>query len=71
MGKCRALKTKRIASLLLEKYGDKFTTDFEQNKRVIEEVTTIMSKPLRNRIAGWITKLLIAKNKPKTEGAGT
>jgi len=71
MGKSRALKTKRIAGLLLEKHADRFSTDFEENKKVIGEVTTIMSKPLRNRIAGYITKLAIAKEGTKTESSSS
>jgi small subunit ribosomal protein S17e len=40
---------------LIKKYRDLFTTDFETNKRVLEEVAQISTKRLRNRIAGYIT----------------
>ena len=68
MGKSRALKTKRIVKLLLDKHPDRFSSDFEENKKVIGEVTTIVSKPLRNRIAGHITKLF-AKNETEIESS--
>ncbi len=67
MGKSRALKTKRIVKLLLDKHPDRFSSDFEENKKAIEEVTTIASKPLRNRIAGHITKLLVVKGETESE----
>ncbi len=69
MGKSRALKTKRIVKLLLDKYGNRFSTDFEENKKVVGEITTIVSKPLRNRIAGHITKLVVAKSEIRPENA--
>ena len=47
-----------MARRLLELYGDRFTTDFEQNKRLVMELTTIRAKKLRNRVAGYITRLV-------------
>jgi len=69
MGKSRALKTKRIVKLLFDKHLDRFSSDFEENKKVINEVTTIVSKPLRNRTAGHITKLFVAKSETETESS--
>ena len=34
------------------------TLDFDTNKRIIEEIAVIPSKPLRNKIAGFITHLM-------------
>ena len=34
------------------------TLDFDTNKRIIEEIAVIPSKPLRNMIAGFITHLM-------------
>ncbi len=55
MGRIRQTFIKRTGMELLEKFGDKFTTDFETNKKVVEEVALISTKRLRNRIAGYIT----------------
>ena len=49
---------KQIARALLEKYGDKFTTDFNKNRQIIEQVAYISSKKIRNQVAGYITKLM-------------
>merc|ERR1712173_324102 len=43
---------------LIQKYYTKLNLDFHTNKRIIEEVALIPSKPLRNKIAGFITHLM-------------
>jgi len=43
---------------MVERYPDKFTTDFEENKRLLNSLLEISSTRLRNRIAGYITRLL-------------
>ena len=48
---------KRIARELMQRYPDKFTTDFENNKKSVQLLTTISSIRLRNRIAGYVTRL--------------
>lgn len=48
---------KRTAMMLLEKYPDKFTRDFEHNKRVVGELLKT-TKRVRNRVAGYITRLV-------------
>ncbi len=58
MGKVRPKLIKNIAKELLELYPDKFTTDFETNKRLVQLLTDIRSKKLRNRVAGYITHLV-------------
>ncbi len=49
---------KRLARELLAKYPDKFTADFETNKKLVAELTDITSKRFRNRVAGYITRLV-------------
>ncbi len=58
MGKVRTKVVKRTAKEMLEKFPNKFTTNFEENKQVLMEVAEIPSKRLRNRIAGYITRLV-------------
>ena len=55
MGRIRQTFIKRAGDELIEKFEDRFTTDFETNKKVVEEVALISTKRLRNRIAGYIT----------------
>ncbi len=59
MGKVRTEKIKSTARELLERFPGKFTTSFGNNKESVEALTGISSKKLRNRIAGYITRLVI------------
>ena len=65
MGKVRPKLIKNIARELLELYPDKFTTDFEVNKKLVQMLTDIKSKKLRNRVAGYITHLVKIRAKAK------
>ncbi|MDQ1254294.1 MAG: small subunit ribosomal protein S17e [Euryarchaeota archaeon] len=56
MGNIRQTNIKRITFRLLENYGDVFTKDFEINKILVTKYTTIESKVIRNRVAGYITR---------------
>merc|ERR1712086_638824 len=39
-------------------YYTRLTLDFDTNKKICEEVATIPSKRLRNKIAGYVTHLM-------------
>ena len=59
MGNIRQLQIKNTAKKLLELYGDKFIEkDFDNNKKMVAELTENLGKEIRNKIAGYITKLL-------------
>lgn len=45
-----------IGDSLLERHGDAFGTDFGANKAQVEQLTSVESRHLRNRIAGYITR---------------
>lgn len=51
-------RVRRISTELLEKYPDKFTVDFDENKKIINDIAAVRSKILRNKIAGYITSYL-------------
>ncbi len=58
MGNIRTSFVKRISKELIEKYEGKFTTDFDENKKLVEEYSTVSTKHLRNKIAGYVTRLV-------------
>ncbi len=58
MGKVRTEMVKRISVELLDRYEKSFSTEFEQNKQFLKEIELDVSKKLRNRIAGYITRLV-------------
>ena len=51
-------RIKRISTIVLEKYPDRFGSDFEINKKALQEIAITKSKVLRNRVAGYITSYL-------------
>jgi len=58
LGNVRPEKVKRIARELIRKFPDKFTADFEENKKILSSIALIPSARLRNSIAGYITRLV-------------
>ncbi|MCX8159163.1 MAG: 30S ribosomal protein S17e [Candidatus Pacearchaeota archaeon] len=54
MGRIKSLLIKRTSKQLIEE-GIPFTSSFETNKKLLGN--TMPSKPLRNKIAGYIARL--------------
>ena len=61
MGRIKSTMIKRATEELL-KQGLNFNSDFENNKKVLN--TSMPSKKVRNKIAGYIARLEKNKNKP-------
>ena len=59
MGKVRTETVKRAARELIERFPEKFTNEYEANKAAVNEVMKAPSKKLRNRIAGYVTRLKV------------
>ena len=59
LGNVRSEKAKKTAQELLRRYPDKFTEDFDENKKLVISLVSIPSKNLRNTIAGYITRLIV------------
>jgi len=58
MGRVRTKTVKKASKVIIEKYYTRLTLDFHTNKRIVEEVAIIPTKPLRNKIAGFVTHLM-------------
>ena len=58
MGRVRTKTVKRAARQLIEKFYPKMSLDFHYNKRVLDDVAVVPSKRLRNKIAGYASKLM-------------
>ena len=67
MGKVRSSYIKNTARRLLELYPDKFTKDFNENKKLVSELTNITSKRVRNRVAGYITRLVKIREREESQ----
>lgn len=58
MGRVRTKTIKKSAKTIIEKYYSRLTLDFQTNKKVCEEIAILPSKRVRNKIAGFITRLM-------------
>ncbi|MDG6223979.1 MAG: 30S ribosomal protein S17e [Candidatus Thermoplasmatota archaeon] len=56
MGNIRPTYIKRAAVELVKRYPDRFSDDFEENKKVMAELAHFQSHSLRNKVAGYIIR---------------
>ncbi|MFH8080283.1 MAG: 30S ribosomal protein S17e [Candidatus Aenigmatarchaeota archaeon] len=61
MGNIKTAQIKNFSEKLVKMFPHKFSDDFETNKKVLDELVKITSKTLRNKIAGYVTKLMESK----------
>ena len=61
MGRIKTALIKRITFELYKRFKDKFANNYNENKKLVEQLADVKSKKIRNVIAGYITKL--KKNK--------
>ena len=57
MGNIRPTYIKRVAYELLRRHPDEFTVEFNHNKEKVDKLTDVESQTLRNKIAGYVTRL--------------
>ena len=68
MGGVKTKSVKRIAKYLLDMYPEEFNTDFEHNKQILKEKSPVqLTKKERNKIAGYLVRLLKLKQKEQEE----
>ena len=61
MGRIKTTLVKRNVHELIQRYPDKFSNDFNDNKKAVVETTELNSKKLRNIMAGYLTRLMRTK----------
>ncbi len=49
-------RIKRLSYEVLDEHKSKFGEDFADNKKVLDQISIIRSKGLKNEVAGYITK---------------
>ena len=54
---------KKLAESLIAKFPDVWTNNFEENKQLVQKLTNIESKTVRNQVAGYITSIIERKRK--------
>ena len=60
-------RVKKHSTELLNRYPDKFNIDFQQNKKIIDEIAKVNSKELRNQIAGYIASYINKQTKEQNK----
>ncbi len=68
MGKVKTEQVKHVAKELVAKYPDKFSTNFDDNKHMVSQLTQGTTTRVRNQIAGCITRALTLEQKPRSGG---
>ena len=58
MGRIKTKLIKRNVKELIQIYPNKFSEDFNDNKKMIMETTELNSKKLRNIMAGYMARLV-------------
>jgi small subunit ribosomal protein S17e len=61
LGSIRPGYIKIAARTLFQNFPDEFTDDFETNKRLVEQYSDASSKKVRNRVAGYVVRLVRTK----------
>ncbi len=67
MGKVRPLYIKKLARKIVEEFEPYLTLDFEENKQFIQRVVVFQSKRYRNRVVGYVTRLMKQKAREQAE----
>jgi small subunit ribosomal protein S17e len=58
MGRVRQTYVKRLAKNLVRADEEKFSEEFDENKEALQETGEFTSKRLRNRVAGYIVRVI-------------
>ncbi len=67
LGSVRPAYVKKLSREIVDKYEHKLTLDFDENKNIISMVVELRSKKLRNRVAGYVTRLMRQRRMPVEE----
>ena len=74
MGKVKTEQIKRAANELITRFPEKFSHNFEENKRAVYALTKGTTTKVRNQIAGYITNACAPEDdttNENTEGEDT
>jgi small subunit ribosomal protein S17e len=58
LGKVKTEQIKRIGKELMERLPEKFTSNFDENKHLVDALTQGTTTRVRNQIAGYITRTI-------------
>ena len=58
LGKVKTEQIKHLGKELMRRFPNKFTTNFDDNKRLVDELTKGATTRVRNKVAGYITRTI-------------
>jgi small subunit ribosomal protein S17e len=61
IGRIKTGDIKKASLELMERYPDRFSREFEENKKILKELNLIEEKRARNKVAGYITHTIKRK----------
>ncbi len=56
LGKVKTEQIKHLGKELMTRFPSKFNTNFDDNKRTVDELTKGTTTRVRNKVAGYITR---------------
>ena len=56
LGKVKTEQVKRLAKALIGRFPDKFSTNFDDNKQMVSQLTIGATSRVRNQVSGYITR---------------
>jgi small subunit ribosomal protein S17e len=56
LGKVKTEQIKRLGQELMSRFPDRFSSNFDDNKRTVDALTEGTTTKVRNQIAGYITR---------------
>ncbi|MDD5331290.1 MAG: 30S ribosomal protein S17e [Candidatus Nanoarchaeia archaeon] len=63
MGRIKSNLVKKTGQQVIKTHKNVFSNDFDNNKKVLDKVSDIPSKKLRNVLAGYVVKLMKKREK--------
>jgi small subunit ribosomal protein S17e len=67
LGKVKTEHIKRLGKELMERFPKKFSSNFDENKHAVDELTEGATTKVRNQVAGYITHT-ISLTQPSSSG---
>jgi len=66
LGKVKTEQVKRTAKELIERFPERFTNNFDENKLAVSALTQGATSRIRNQIAGYITSQCAPEEETET-----
>jgi len=70
LGKVKTEHIKRLGKELMERFPDKFSSNFDDNKHVVDALTEGATTKVRNQVAGYITHTISLTQADSTSETG-